>query len=692
MRTLLLLLLTLPSYIAQTQDRCATPVPSGERTDQFEAWMQSKKRQQLSLAHRRQAEVYTIPVVVHIIHKGEPNGTGYNLPLQRILDQIDILNEDFRKSNPRASNVPSIFQPVEADIEIEFVLARQTPEGNPTTGIIRKQGSRTSYTYPTHDAVLKSESYWPSEDYLNIWVADVNYLGWATYPEASGLPGLTPDTNPLTDGVVIDGMWFGINPTTEGSFESLGQTATHEIGHFLGLRHIWGDGGCAVDDFCDDTPVSGADNGGIASPCTFPGPDSCDSDALPDMFMNFMDYTNDECMNMFTADQRFRMRTVMENSPRRLSLRTSPALEYPVGAFELDLAITSVDNIPVILCDPSLTPEITLSNYGNEIITSFSLNYALNGNTVTEAVSGLNLPAGEQYILELPTDVLTNGSNTLLFQITQVNELVDDNELNNMIERVVLVNSDEIDTPFREVFEADHSWQITSANGTTDWEHQTNQMIANGFGLPTGNESWLVSPTFSLASFTEAGLFFNLSYGLNSATDLLEVKIATSCSGNFQTIRSVDLESLGFPESSLAWVPTESTDWREQFINLTAFVGEENLRLAFVFTNNGGNNLYINQVELTNNNHPNQPRLRLGRFIAYPNPARNHFDVTFSLPEPQAVRVQLWSMSGALVQEYSYDGVLNETFRIDTGQLFGTYFLRVVGKNINQTQRILIGR
>ena len=336
-----------------------------------------------------EAEIYLLPVVVHVVHNGETLGVGGNLSETRIQEQIEILNEDFRRLNADAVNTPSIFQSIAADIEVQFVLAKQNPEGQATNGIVRVEGSQTSYTF-ANDVLLKQESYWPSEDYINIWVAQVNFLGWASFPETS-LQGISnPETNPLFDGLVIDADWIGLNDNTDGSFDSFGQTTTHEMGHFLGLKHIWGDGDCLTTDFCDDTPPAVSDNGGLGSPCDFPGPNSCDNDVpnVPDMFMNYMDYTNDECMNLFTEDQKTRMRTVLDFSPRRLSLRSSQGLIEPT-VFNLDLAIEGISGLPLITCDFAVSPTIALTNFGLDEINSLEISYRVAGNEIILPINNL---------------------------------------------------------------------------------------------------------------------------------------------------------------------------------------------------------------------------------------------------------------------------------------------------------------
>lgn len=259
-----------------------------------------------------QKAVITIPVVVHVVY----NGSAENVSVAQIQSQIDVLNEDFRRTNADASDTPSIFAGVASDVEIEFCLATVDPDGNATSGITRTATTKRSFR--TNDDVKKSnkggKDAWPAADYMNMWVCDISsgILGYAQFP---GGPA-------STDGIVIDYAYFGTTGTATAPFD-LGRTATHEVGHYLNLRHIWGDGGCGVDDFVSDTPVAGGPNY-TGAPCTS-SPNSCDTGAgdLPDMFQNYMDYSDDACMNLFTDGQTSRMRALFGPGGFRASLLSS---------------------------------------------------------------------------------------------------------------------------------------------------------------------------------------------------------------------------------------------------------------------------------------------------------------------------------------------------------------------------------
>lgn len=289
--------------------------------DAFEEWM-SRKIQDTNLSQR---EVITVPVVVHVIHNGEPIGTSPNLSDAQVISQINVLNQDFRRMmGTNGFND----HPNGADIEIEFCFAVIDPNGNPTNGINRQNLGSTGWGNNQIENNMKPNTIWDPEQYFNIWVCNFSnpdLLGYAQFPSASGLQGLSGGAA-STDGVVVGAPFFGSIEEDDGSFSlngtyNLGRTLTHEIGHSFGLRHIWGDGDCDADDYCADTPDSDDSNGGCPT-----GTESCGS---VDMIENYMDYTHDACMNIFTNDQKARMLTVMENSPRRANLKNSIVCNPP---------------------------------------------------------------------------------------------------------------------------------------------------------------------------------------------------------------------------------------------------------------------------------------------------------------------------------------------------------------------------
>ena len=349
---------------------CGTVAPPIEWEEQFQKLIEQYVKDHPELLEGKVFSNYTIPVVFHVIHGGQSVGTYPNLAQGQINSQVTVLNQDFSGNGYNSSNYPSnAFVNFAASLpaankdangrvkiantNIQFCLATKDPNGNPLPepGIDRinynskgwsNPASFTSYlTFKNYmDNTIKPQSIWDPTRYFNVWVSDVNsnvgILGYATFPPSSGLSGISGVGTTTTDGVWIWARACGSNVIfPSGTYMSpynKGRTLTHEAGHWLGLRHIGGDvsGGCG-NDYCNDTPpnkggYAGGQNGQNYGCPTYPlNQNQCSGNVDGDMFMNFMDYTDDACMYMFTVDQTTRMHTALTNSPLRNQLTASSA-------------------------------------------------------------------------------------------------------------------------------------------------------------------------------------------------------------------------------------------------------------------------------------------------------------------------------------------------------------------------------
>jgi len=259
--------------------------------------------------------IITIPVVVHVLYNAEAD----NISDQQIASQIDVLNKDYQLQNPDLSNVPQPFKQFVGNPRIGFKLAALDPEGHTTSGVTRTKTTVAAFDYKGENAdnikfaAKGGHDAWPADKYLNLWVGRLRppVLGYASFP---GEPA-------QVDGVVITTFAFGTSGTAKDPFNK-GRTATHEIGHWLNLFHIWGDddGACTGSDQVDDTPNQADAN---SSKPHFPTI-SCNNGPNGDMFMNYMDYVDDDSMFMFTKGQVLRMEATL-NGPRSAISESSTA-------------------------------------------------------------------------------------------------------------------------------------------------------------------------------------------------------------------------------------------------------------------------------------------------------------------------------------------------------------------------------
>lgn len=421
----------------QLEHDCGTGVPSQE----WENWMSNAVKTYIENNPQGKSLAATriIPVVVHVIYFNETIGLYPNIDSNQIKSQIAVLNADFAGMGLNSGNVPPYFASKLHNTGIQFCLAQKDKDDQPMNpyGIDRISCQNFSWTNPNtpglnlqnyFNSTIIPSSIYPPDKYLNIWISDkppgYPLNGFATYPPASGLTGVFggPYGTIGNDGIWIYTKAFG-NTGCSGCLATptdKGRTATHEVAHWLGLRHIWGDGNC-LSDYCNDTPTQKQPNTGC--PVSTPT-DACGVGLSPngDMFMNFMDRTEDACMYMFTPDQGLRMQTALSQSSLRYQLGTHGKCHEPSGTAAapnsvfsaatvqcLQSGFTPVNNstgfppptylwsiAPAAAFHPNNTvsnPAITLSNMGSYTITlvatnsisSSSSSLVVHGTTTCEA-------------------------------------------------------------------------------------------------------------------------------------------------------------------------------------------------------------------------------------------------------------------------------------------------------------------
>lgn len=449
--------------------------PNRANVEEFENWLAPKIEVIKAQRANSPSVIITIPVIFHVF----TDGVGpENLSQAAVQAQIDQLNIDFsdQAGSPFSSS---------ADTEIRFCLAKQNESGAPLTedGINRITFyGEGPFSQTDFENSMKAATQWDPTKYFNVWSANLSggLLGYAQFPDSSGLQGLnTSGGASNTDGVVVLYSTVGsiANPNPNGFTYNAGRTLTHEAGHWLGLRHIWGDTStCTNDDYCADTPDSDASNFGC------PTTDSCFADGLGnDMVENYMDYTDDSCMHTFTADQKTRILAVMSNSPRRVELAnstvcnaaTTPLINFDSGtpspgqiAEGSDCNFTDIDIDLNITIAPNSNAVVSLVNSGTatenedfELINNavtFSSGSTTPSNTITLRVYNDNFVESDETIilslnLTTPADAITVNST---YDLTVEN---DDNAL----------TSAGVSTIFYDGFENYPDFTITPVGGWT---------------------------------------------------------------------------------------------------------------------------------------------------------------------------------------------------------------------------------
>ncbi|MFK7904619.1 MAG: M43 family zinc metalloprotease [Chitinophagales bacterium] len=575
--------------------------PKRETLDQFEAWLQKRitSNQNAGL----QKTLYTLPVVVHIIHNGEAVGTGSNISEAQVQSQIDVLNEDFRK----LLNTPGYNDhPDGADIEIEFCMAELDPDGNtlPELGIDRVNRNTEGYSSPPYvtncttlntsyiNNTIKPGTYWNPDNYFNMWVMNLGcgLLGYAQFPNSSGLSGLNANGGDAdTDGVVMGYQYFG--STDKGNFPSMsspydkGRTATHEIGHWLGLRHIWGDSNCG-NDYCADTPTQAGDSSGC--------PNTTTCDGVKDMVENYMDYSYDACMNVFTEDQKTRMVTVMQNSPRRGILQNSTVCSIPVGP---PTASFSADKTEIC---PSVTVQFTDKSAANPAATSWNWNFP--GGTPSSSTQ------------QNPSVTYNSiGSYSVSLTVGNGNTPNDTETTNNYI---TVSNPTGEDTPYAENFEvsANNTWTAVNPDNDVTWadysgsaasnctDNGSNAVFMDNFTNDINNTTDTYTNQFNLSELqAPIILTFDVAYARynGSFSDGLEVNISDLCNGTTTKVYDKSGTTLASaPDHTSAFVPDACDEWRTETIDLSAYTGSV-IGVNFVNVSGYGNLLYLDNINIT---------------------------------------------------------------------------------------------
>ncbi|HHG84036.1 MAG TPA: PKD domain-containing protein, partial [Bacteroidetes bacterium] len=531
---------------------------------------------------------YIIPTVVHVVQL-----TSQDLISDAcVQSQIDVINEDFQKLNADTNLVPASFLPVLGNVEVEFCLATKDPNGNVTTGINRVVSPFANHNKGTEEDSLKGLIQWPPSQYLNIWVVvDMgNLLGYATFP--SELAG-----SPHRDGVVLNGTYLGRggNCSAQSPFD-LGRTATHEIGHWLGLFHTF-QGGCAGtsasncaiagDNVCDTPPTSSSTFGCPATKntCTETPTD------MDDMTMNYMDYVNDICMYMFTNGQATRMQAVL-GSVR--SVLVSQANHTATGcgcsaqspcAPQANFGADNTTICPgqtVIFSDLSTGPAV-----------SWSWTFA-GGNPATST-------------LQSPSVTYANpGTYPVILSITngQGSNTKAESAFVNVVQGAA--------PPMAEGFESmlPSNWQISNADNAQTWQVTStaastgsNSLFMDNWNYNAqGSEDVLTTRIVDLSNYGMADFTFDYAYKRAAFKfDTLQVFLSTDC-GESWTLEwekgGQALATVPGVSVATAYLPAGPSDFKTDSIDISNYLGVNGFKAKFVNLGHEGNSLYLDNVNL----------------------------------------------------------------------------------------------
>ena len=689
-RFFLICFLLLNYFVNAQTERCGTQV-------YLEQWLAENPQLRKAYEHEQANAVartesnktmtatITIPVVFHVVY----NTAEQNIPDDRILEQLDVLNNDYSRLNQDGQSTPSPFLGVSAAANIQFCLAKRDPNNKPTTGIIRKQ--TTTQSFSTGDDVKKTATGgakgWSKSKYLNIWICNLtgNLLGYAT------MPGTANDT---LDGVVVSYSTIG-GPDNVGVHPTynLGRTLTHEVGHWLNLIHIWGDDGgtCTGTDNVADTPNQASEHFGTPNFPTI----SCSNNPDGDMFMNFLDYTDDYAMNIFTAGQSLRMQDALNNS--RAALLTSKGCMDTTTT--IDVALQNIINVETIYCQGSITPSVVIKNKGVGTISALTFSVKLDDNAAVNKNWTGSLVAGATTTVVL--DMLTVPIGTHYLNVSAT--LSGDGNLSNniIVKRITMTGATAL--PYNQDFEAKRfpadNWlvlnddndatfmrsRLASINGSSSlWFYAPLQTAA-------GRKDIVQLEPFDLTTLAEPVLAFDVaSLNDNSISTKASLKIlaSTDCGSSFNQIFEKTGTALTTAEGSASNVFIPGADqWRKDSVNLKALNSFNNVILRFEYTSGNANALFIDNLQID----------RLG--VIYPDASNVNvsvygqsiygvLDFSVLLLKTVDFRVDIFDVAGRKVFTKSYNGSAVSD-QLSLHQLgAGVYFFRVTSGNDSKSVKI----
>ncbi|RYM35477.1 T9SS type A sorting domain-containing protein [Brumimicrobium glaciale] len=627
----------------------------------------------------QRAITYTVPVVFHIIHEGGSE----NISEDQIMNALQHLNDDYQKSNTQWSNVNANFLPIVADVEIEFKLAKLDGSGNCTNGITRTYSSVTNGASGSDRiAVVQAQhGNWPGDKYINFYIAkDIDGAAGYTYRPNTWIGAS------MENGIHVLHNYVG-SIGTAGS--SGAHTLSHEVGHWLDLPHLWGTtntpglaSNCGDDDGISDTPNTiGWSN------CNVNGT-SCGS---LDNVENFMEYSY--CSKMFTNGQKVRMHGALSSNVGGRDNITKAA----------NLVATGV-NLPDIMCEASFKAD------KQEICPGQSVSFedlSFSGPTGWT----WNFPGGSPSSSTSQNPTVTyNTPGTYAVTLTATDGSTSKSVTENSFIKVLPLNTS---LPIVESFEGLSNfngsfWTVGNHNNNAKFDITTTaaytgskSVVLKNFGQSAGNIDDMASSPIDLSTVTtETTLSFRYAYRKRSASndEWLRIFITNNCGENWTQRKTIRGNALGSITSGSSWKPTSQSDWTTvHMTNITASYWTTDFRFKFEFESDGGNNLYLDDVNIYEGSSSEDPLSvsnedLIKSFSVYPNPADHMANVTFSIENNQNVNVSLVNMMGQTIQSNTIQAQTGSNLvMLDTEKIqAGIYLVKVNIGGAQQVKRLII--
>jgi hypothetical protein len=598
----------------------------------------------------RTGELVTIPVVFHLVLSRQSQVTD-----AQVQAQLDTLNNDYAGLNGSASRIPAYFKSLFGQSGIQFCLAQQTPDGEPSTGIVRYTTTQTPFNYLFN--YVKHESSgganaWNTDNYLNIWITDLSddVLGYATFPE----DGVKDE-----QGVVLD---YSSLPGGSATGYNRGKTLTHEVGHYFNLYHIWGDdeGSCYGSDYVNDTP----NQANKTSSCrTGIVTDNCSPSGNGIMYQNYMDYTPDACLLMFTVQQVARMETAYANY--RSLLASSKGCKIP-NLHSNDASLQSINSPDQRICSSTFSPVVTIKNVGSETLTRLTIKAELGDGVSTIHNWVGSLTSFAEISVTLPEMTVGEGEYLLSVTTSLPNGVVDDDTSDDSLNRY-FIYYEPFDAPVTEGFESTYpskGWDIVNEDGGSTWEQTTvasktgsrSLRIRNSENTSVAQQDYLRSPSINIegvdsvfVSFQVAAATYTNTSIINNVWDTLQVMVSTDCGLTYTSVYKKWGAQLVTRTAATrtAFIPS-ITEWREEKIDISRFTSNGTILVAFRNTNGNENDIYLDDINIRT--VVVNPNLKQEGFLITPNPTSSIISVEL-YPQPTNLKgIYIYSVTGQLLQ------------------------------------------